>query len=331
MMTEKIVLWEKEEYQYEAGFGFVPFLMSYIHEENEEDRPCMIVVPGGGYCVVSPTEGEIVAKKFYDKGYNAFVCVYSTNLLMSTPLRKQPMQDLARAIRYVRKNAAKLHVNPNKLVICGFSAGGHLCGSICVHYEDITDENEVYQGISNRPDAAILSYPVITSGINAHKDSFISLLGADAENEELEYMSLENHVTTNTPPCFIWQTATDELVPVENSFLFAKACKNAENPFAYHVFSHGQHGLSLANEDWASGKFGEPYTMEQTMSIIAYFQANNIPVPEQLKGLIQMTSASNMEEVSEESKAALDAMKANDEVAFWPELADTWLQKILDK
>lgn len=329
MISKKVVLWEKDEYQYEGSFGFLPFLMSYIHVEKQEDRPCMIVVPGGGYCVVSPTEGEIVAKKFYDKGYNAFVCAYTTNLLMNVPLKKQSMKDLSRAIRYVRKNASEFHVNPDKLAICGFSAGGHLCGSVCVHFEDIVDENKEYQMISNRPDAAILSYPVITSGIDAHRDSFIALLGSDANEEELEYMSLEKHVTRNTPPCFIWQTATDELVPVENSFLFAKACKNAEIPFAYHVFSNGQHGLSLANEEWALGQFGKPFTMEQTIFIAAYFKANNIPVPEQLEALIQMNSASSMDEIPEVFKETMGTMKANDEVAVWPELADTWLHNVL--
>ena len=132
---------------------------------------------GGGYAVVSPSEGEIVAKKFYEMGY---------------------------------------------------------------------------QTASAKPNAVILSYPVITSGDCAHRGSFTALLGADASEEELEYISLEKQVTEDMPPCFLWQTATDELVPVQNSFLFAQALQEKKIPYAFHVFSKGKHGLSLADEACAN-------------------------------------------------------------------------------
>lgn len=148
----------------------------YFHEV-EKARPCILIVPGGGYAVVSPSEGEIVAKKFYEMGY---------------------------------------------------------------------------QTASAKPNAVILSYPVITSGDCAHRGSFTALLGADASEEELEYMSLEKQVTEDMPPCFLWQTAIDELVPVQNSFLFAQALQEKKIPYAFHVFSKGKHGLSLADEAWAN-------------------------------------------------------------------------------
>ena len=141
MQNEKTVIWEDGEYSYPMAFGFVPNIMSYLHEDGEV-RPCMLVVPGGGYCVVSPTEGEIVAKRFYEAGYQAFVLTYTTNILMSVPLKTQPMEDLSRAIRYIRKHAGEFCVDPGRVVVCGFSAGGHLCGSVCVHYNDIADKNE---------------------------------------------------------------------------------------------------------------------------------------------------------------------------------------------
>lgn len=137
----------------------------YFHEV-EKARPCILIVPGG-YAVVSPSEGEIVAKKFYEMGY---------------------------------------------------------------------------QTASAKPNAVILSYPVITSGDCAHRGSFTALLGADASEEELEYISLEKQVTEDMPPCFLWQTATDELVPVQNSFLFAQALQEKKIPYAFHVFSKGKHG-----------------------------------------------------------------------------------------
>lgn len=332
MLTKRINIWKQDEYTYPLAMGFQPNLVTYLHED-EAVRPAMIVVPGGGYCVVSPTEGEIVAKKFYEMGYQAFVQTYTTNMLMEAPLGKQPMRDLSRGIRYVRKHAEEFRVRPDQLVICGFSAGGHLCGSVCVHYEDVTESNPEYDGISNRPDAAILSYPVITSGEYAHKDSFKALLGmrveeqtgetfCSASQEEQDYMSLEKQVTANTPPCFLWQTAEDELVPVENSYLYAEACRREGVPFAHHVFSHGQHGLSLADETWASCAYGEPYTMEQNQAIVEAVKERVIFMSEDARKAI-------LEQ--EESWRIADSTRkdVNEEAKIWPELAVQWLKGVL--
>lgn len=327
MKSETINIWKTEEYTYEAAFGFIPNLVSYIHEEDEVQRPCIIVVPGGGYCVVSPTEGEIVAKDFYKRGYNTFVLTYTTNLLMNTPLKKQPMQDLSRAIRFVRKNAEDYHVNPNQLIFCGFSAGAHACGSVCVHYEDISDPDKEYEKISNRPDAAILSYPVITAGEKAHRGSFIALLGTDASQEELDYMSLEKQVTKQTPPCFLWQTVTDETVPVENSYLFAEACRKHGVNYAFHVFSKGRHGLSLANEDWANGRFGYPYTLKQNIKIIEMMKANNIPIPEEL-AMVEKASEAECNPKNMQVQTGAKTGPAMPEVMVWPIIADAWLKTI---
>ena len=121
MKKETLAIWQKGEYQYPLAFGFVPKLVSYFHEEGEQARPCMLVVPGGAYCVVSPTEGEIVAMEFYEKGYNAFVLTYTTNPLILEPLKDQPMRDLSRAIRFIRSRAGEFCIDPDRLVICGFS------------------------------------------------------------------------------------------------------------------------------------------------------------------------------------------------------------------
>lgn len=256
---------------------FIPNVVTYIHEKDECKRPAMIVVPGGGYSIVSPTEGEIVAKEFYRKGYNAFVVTYTTNLLKTSSLWLQLLKDLSKAVMFVRKRAEQFNINSSNVVICGFSAGGHLCGSLAVHHNitELVLDGE-YEGINNRPDAVILSYPVITSGEYGHKDSFISLFGSDATEEELEYMSLEKHVTQKTPPNFIWQTAADELVPVENSYLFANACKEQGVVYKQHVFGNGRHGLSLANKDWASGHYGGDYTMQQLYETVQYLVDNGI-------------------------------------------------------
>lgn len=312
---DKITLWDQEEYSYEASFGFIPSMRLYIHEDDIV-RPCILIAPGGGYCVVSPSEGEIVAKKFYDMGYQAAVITYTTNLLMSAPLNKQPMMDLMRAIRYVRKNAENLKVN--QIILCGFSAGAHAVGTVGVHFDEIEDKK--YPGISGRPDALILSYPVITSGEYAHRDSFNALLGFSPSQEELNYMSLEKHVSDNTPPCFIWQTATDELVPVKNSYLFANALQEHHIPYSLHIFSKGPHGLSLADKTWANEKFGEPYTLEQTFALMKAVEDDLIPLPDEVKQMLLSQKAMFTGEVEHQKGSVWD------EVKVWPELVDEWFK-----
>ena len=134
----KVQLWNESEYNYAAACGFIPNMRLYFHED-EEIRPCMLIVPGGGYTVVSPSEGEIVAKKFYEMGYQTAVVTYTTNLLQMIPLKMQPMQDLMRAIRYIRKHAEELHVDKDKIMLCGFSAGAHACGSVAVHWQEFEE------------------------------------------------------------------------------------------------------------------------------------------------------------------------------------------------
>ena len=215
MIGRRTEIWREWEYSYPAAYGFRPIIVSYIHEDKKV-RPCMLVVPGGGYRYVSSTEADPVARTFYAAGYNVFVLAYTVNYL-DEPLKLQPLMDIARAVRIIRYHAEKCSVDPDKMAVCGFSAGAHLCASLCVHYSDISDPDPKYAPISARPDAAVLGYPVITSGEYAHKDSFTALLGADAGEKELEYMSLEKHVTDDMPPCFLWQTASVDSVPVKTA------------------------------------------------------------------------------------------------------------------
>ena len=271
---DKIEIWQEGEYKYPLAFEFRPNLRKYLIDDGAT-HPCMLVLPGGGYAVVVPPEGELVAKRFNELGYNCFVMTYTTNQTMREPVMDQAMRDLARAIRFVRKNASEYRVDPAKVYICGFSAAGHVCASVCDYWDEIADENPLYEGISARPDAAILSYPVITSGKFAHQDSFRFLLGSDIydrDDEEakalLDKYSLEKHVKSTNPPCFIWQTETDDLVPVENSYLYAEACKKAGVKYVHKTFPRGHHGLSIPTEEWAEGKFGEPYTAEQSFALV---------------------------------------------------------------
>lgn len=325
MKSERYDLWKIEEYDYPLAFGFIPNIVSYLHGD-EAVRPCILIFPGGGFRCVSQTEGEIVAKEFYNKGYNAFVLTYTTDFSLTVPLGTQPLEDASRAIRFIRMRAAEFHIDADKLVICGFSAGGHLAASVCVHYDDVIEENPQYKEISNRPDAAILSYPVIKAGKCSRYGSFYALCGdKPVEDEMMQYMSLEKHVTPDTPPCFIWQTATDEVVPVENSYVFAKSCKAAGVPFAHHVFSQGPHGLSLANEDWAAGRYGEEYTAEQTDLIMERVGDGRLEVSEKLKAQLFQ----EIKEKQERREERIAGCETNREVMIWPILAEQWLKRML--
>ncbi|WP_081674432.1 endo-1,4-beta-xylanase [Butyrivibrio sp. VCD2006] len=257
-------IWNEGEYNYAASYGFTPNVFAYLHNDDEK-RDCMIVVPGGGYCMLTPHEGELPAMEFFERGMNVFVLCYTTDITMSVPLKKQPLNDISRAVRFIRKNAEKYNIDGKKLFVCGFSAGAHVCGSLTVHFDDIVDVDPELNKFSNKPDGVILSYPVITTGEFTHKDSIRALLGDEATAEELEYFSLEKQVSENTPPCFVWQNQTDDLVPVENSYLFAMALREKKVPFAHYVFPAGFHGLSIANDTYFKGWSGGEFTMEQTM------------------------------------------------------------------
>ena len=129
MIGERIELWHKEEYHYPAAHGFIPIMVSYIHED-ELMHPAMLVVPGGGYRLVSPSEAHLVAMEFYQAGYNVFVLEYTVNPLDEAPLKLQPLKDISRAMRMIRFRAEQLHILSDQIVVCGFSAGGHLLSLI---------------------------------------------------------------------------------------------------------------------------------------------------------------------------------------------------------
>lgn len=322
-------LWEAQEYDYPVHGAFAPTIMAYLHED-EEVRPAVVIVPGGGYCMVCSPEGEIVAKRFYEMGYQTFVVTYTTNLLMDHPLHTQPLRDLSRAVVLVRRHAKEFCVNPRQVAVCGFSAGGHLCGSLLVHYNaKELRENGSYAGISNRPDAGILCYPVITSGEYAHKDSFRALLGEDAPKEAYEYVSLEKQVTPDTPPVFLWHTMTDDLVPVENSLLFAQSCRIHKVPVELHLFGNGGHGMSLANQEWISHSTDGSYCMEQYFENLEYLLRQGRPLPEpfdQTKQFLPDTDIRSLY-LKEEAERRLQC-QADEGIAKWPEMAYCWMKKI---
>lgn len=324
MKSERISLWDDSEYTYPMAGGFVPYVQGYLHEDKRI-RPCMIVVPGGGYIGLSVAEAEIVAKAFFEKGYQSFVCVYTVNPLVSAPLRDLPLRDVSRAVRLLRKISQDKYIDSDRIYMCGFSAGAHLAGTLGVHWETVTDVREDLNGIPNRPNALILSYPLITMLQKTHSQSVRALLGENASLNEKAFYSLEKNVTPNTPPCFIWQTEDDEIVPVENSYLMAMACHRAKVKYAYHIFSAGRHGLSLANEIWEKGDFGEPYTLEQPRKIYQLAKKGEIILSEERMQFLKGVCYMGMKNPTQEN--AMQNQK-NPEVQAWFGQACDWLEKI---
>lgn len=207
-------------------------------------RPGIIICPGGGYEFLSDREGEPVALRFAGMGYAAFVLYYHVTPQGRWPV---PQRQVAAAIDYVRANCGRYHVKPHAIVTLGFSAGGHAAASGALLWND----PEVYEALGKepeayRPDGAVLCYPVVTGGPLAHRGSFVNLLG-DRYDELLEKASLETRVTSETPPLFLWHTADDTCVPVENSLLLAEACTKAGVEAEVHLYPHGSHGQSLAD------------------------------------------------------------------------------------
>lgn len=224
----------------------------------------VILCPGGGYEWLSPREAQPVAKAFAAGGWTAWVLSYTLAAPHVVP-GDTPLRQLAQAVQQLRKK------QPEKpVVVCGFSAGGHVAASLAVHWQDV--QGTAAPDCTARPDAVVLGYPVITAGPYAHRPSFEALLGpkpqgaASADWErQAQYFSLECHVTRHTPPVFLWHTAADELVPVQNSLLFAQRLAEQKVPFELHIYPRGVHGLSLATpsvEEPAKQRWADPHVAE---------------------------------------------------------------------
>lgn len=230
-----------------VGNLYTYFLDSSIEMRPNEKRPVILMCPGGGYEMTSDREAEPMAMQFLAMGYHVAILRYSV-----CPVRyPAALLQVAESVLYLKEHADEYHIDPEKIVLQGCSAGGHLAANYGIAW------NRPFltklMGVENDPErlrvaGLLLCYPVITSGEKAHEESFRNLLGEQYE-EKKEELSLENQVTPDTPPTFLWHTATDETVPVENSLYFFQACLQQGVSAELHIYPVGGHGLSLANEE----------------------------------------------------------------------------------
>jgi acetyl esterase/lipase len=230
----------------------VPTLTLFEPVKERANGTAVIICPGGGYSGLAiEHEGYQVGERFAALGVTAFVLKYRlpSDAIM-TDRSIGPLQDVEQAIYNIRKNAAKWKIDPAKIGVMGFSAGGHLASSLTVHYNDVKIENK--EGISLRPDFSILIYPVISFTESAHTGSARNLAGTD--EKLLQYFSNDKYVTAETPPTFMVHANDDKAVPVENSIMFNLALVKAKAKAELHIYQAGGHGFGMKNptttEDW---------------------------------------------------------------------------------
>jgi acetyl esterase/lipase len=240
-----INLWPNRALETEGDNAGCPSLTPYLLEDVGP-HPAIIVMPGGGYMRRAPHEAEPIARWLNALGIASFVLHYRVS-----PFRyPASLEDAQRALRLVRHQASAWNLDPERIGVLGFSAGGHLAATVGTRYsagEPAADDPVERQ--SSRPDLLILCYPVITMGAAGHAGSRAALLGdRESDPDLIALLSNERQVSGDTPPTFLWHTADDGAVPAENSQRFAAALAQQGVPFELHIFERGAHGLGLGQD-----------------------------------------------------------------------------------
>jgi acetyl esterase/lipase len=245
---EKIPLWPHPvPGSRDDGSDDVPTLTAYLPTAPATGS-AMIVCPGGGYGGLADHEGAPVARWLNDPGITAFVLRY--RLPARGYRHPTPLADALRSIRLVRARARDWELDPQRIGILGFSAGGHLAATASTHFNAAIESADAIDAASARPDLSVLLYAVITlSDPHTHKGSRSNLLGPGATQELIDHLSAEKQITADTPPAFLFHTVGDEGVDVENSILYAAALRKANVAFEMHLFERGRHGVGLATDD----------------------------------------------------------------------------------
>ena len=242
------------------------YLDAYIADMKSCARDAVLIFPGGAYRdVCDDREGEPIALAYLARGINAFVLHYSVGEEYRYPSH---LTEASLALTYIKNHADEFSINKDRIFAVGFSAGGHLAGSLAILHKDtkVLSALGIEKG-DNKPCGAILSYPVVSAVCDTHKESFYYLSGKEFDtisDAEKRALSLECNVDEDSAPAFIWHTAEDDLVPVVGSLRLAEAYYNAKRPFTLRVYPYGAHGIALGNEITAgeNGLWLEPIAEE---------------------------------------------------------------------
>ncbi len=248
---------EKETYMETGGIHRYskvqePTIEVYLPSGANANGKAMLIFPGGGYGILAyDWEGTDIAKFLNGKGIAGIVVKYRLPSSKSqTDKHNVPLIDAQRALRLVRSKASEFHVDPAKIGIIGFSAGGHLASTLGTHFDEkVYEPTDAIDAQSARPDFMALGYPVISFGEMTHGGSKYNLIGENPKPEMVKHFSNEKLVSENTPPTFLFHATDDTAVPVENSLLFYQALKDKGVSTTMHIYPKGGHGFSLARKD----------------------------------------------------------------------------------
>jgi len=244
---------EKSEIKYENKITLIskvrkPTLTAFLPPKDKANGTAVIICPGGGYSFVAAShEGTDIARKFNELGIAAFVLKYRLpDAKVTSNPEITPLQDAQQALLTVKKRAAEWNINPSRIGIMGFSAGGHLASTVGTHFQKVVVPNKA--GANVRPDFMILIYPVISGNPEiSHQGSFNNLIGKSAPADKVKEYSNELQVTAQTPPTFLVHASDDDVVKSENSIVFYQALLRHKVPAELHIYQKGSHGFGLHN------------------------------------------------------------------------------------
>ncbi len=248
---EKIKLWENI-----PGFCEEEPVLEFYPAVKKTSNATVVIFPGGGYHFRAPHEGQGYAEYFNTLGMNAFVCEYR----VAPHTHPLPLLDARRAVQFVRYNAEKFGIDPNKIGVMGSSAGGHLAATVSTvfdSFDDVLTVKDEIDKIDFVPDFQILCYPVIALSGFGHVGSKNNLLGDENKDNEalIESLCPQKRVSEKTPKAFIWHTFDDPVVNINNSLSYASALKEYSIDCELHVFPNGPHGLGLALNNNSVGQW----------------------------------------------------------------------------
>ncbi len=220
-------------------------LKTYVAEEyaSTPPRDCMLILPGGGYSFCALHEDEPVARSFMYRGFNCFTLYYTVGEKASLSVS---IKDVSMAIAHIKRNAKEYNVDPDRIFVCGFSAGGHLAASIGTMWQRDIAAFEGMEYGENRPAGVVVCYGASTLGEYSHELSRFFVAGrSELSSEEIALYSPDKNVTDKAVPAFIWHTANDEVVHVGNALTLAGAFMEKGIPTEVHIYPFGCHGLSV--------------------------------------------------------------------------------------